>query len=368
MIVVVNPQFYGVHGIARYLDSYLSNLPENHMPVTLITGDEHKAPRSYPGVQIVDIPLTNDRFSLTRWGWMARQKILDIHRRTPVHCVNFHWPPLIPGLFLPKEIPLVLTAHTTYLGMSGRFYDERHFEGQWGAASLAVKMWMERRVFARTSKVIALTEQGRQEVKRYGFTGPITVIPNGADTVKFQPIEGVSKDIDVLFSGRIEKRKGSVPMVALCKRLLETRPGLRICIVGFGEDDRWVAEQLAALGPSVQMAGKVPFVEMVKYYARSHVYASTSYYEGLPGTCLEAMAMQLPAVVFDFLFYRGLVEPEKTGLVFAPNDIKAMSGGVLSLLDQPERAAEMGRAGRALLETNYAWKKLGVAVQNYLES
>ncbi|MFG6456821.1 glycosyltransferase family 4 protein [Roseateles sp. BYS96W] len=368
MIVVVNPQFYGVHGIARYLDSYLSNLPAAHMPVTLITGDEHKAPRSYAGVDIIDIPLVNDRLSLTRWGLAARKTILEIHRRSPVHCVNFHWPPLIPGLFLPKEIPLVLTAHTTYLGMSGRFYEPRRFEGQWGATSLAIKMWMERRIFARTSKVIALTEQGRQEVLQYGYSGPIAVIPNGADTVKFQPDASVEKDIDVLFSGRIEKRKGSVPMVALCKRLLEKRPGLRICIVGFGEDDAWVREQLAGLGDSVRMTGKVPFSEMVRYYARSHVYASTSYYEGLPGTCLEAMAMQLPAVVFDFLFYRGLVEPQQTGLVFAPNDIDAMSGGVLQLLDQPELAARMGRAGRALLEKDYAWKRLGADVQGVLES
>ena len=42
MIAIVNPQFYGVHGIARYLDSFLSNLPIDHPPIYLITSDEHR--------------------------------------------------------------------------------------------------------------------------------------------------------------------------------------------------------------------------------------------------------------------------------------------------------------------------------------
>ena len=32
MIAIVYPQFYGVGGIARYLDSFLSNLPPDHPP------------------------------------------------------------------------------------------------------------------------------------------------------------------------------------------------------------------------------------------------------------------------------------------------------------------------------------------------
>ena len=52
MIAIVYPQFYGVGGIARYLDSFLSNLPADHPPIYLITGDEHKVDRHYPGVEI----------------------------------------------------------------------------------------------------------------------------------------------------------------------------------------------------------------------------------------------------------------------------------------------------------------------------
>ncbi|MFA7349583.1 MAG: glycosyltransferase family 4 protein [Methylotenera sp.] len=358
MIAVVYPQFYGVGGIARYLDSFLSNLPSDHPPVYLITGDEYRMPRSYSGVEIIHIPFSSGRFNLFTWGLQARKLLIKMHAEGKIQWVNLHFPPLIPGLFLPRFIPVVLTAHTTYLGMSGRFYETQHFESQWSKVSLTIKSWMEHCIFSLTSKVITLTEQGRQEVLSYEFRGPVTVIPNGADLKMFTPDDSVNKDIDVLFCGRIEFRKGSRPMVEICRQLIAKKPDIRIVIVGYGDDDVWVNDTLAPYSKNVLLTGKVPFSETINYYNRSHVYASTSYYEGLPGTCLEAMAMELPAVVWDFLFYRGLVIEGGTGHLAAPNDFSAMTDKVLNLLANPELAIEMGKKGRALLESEYSWSKL----------
>lgn len=358
MIAIVYPQFYGVGGIARYLDSFLSNLPPGHPPIYLVTGDEHQVARSYAGVEIIHIPFSSSRFNLFIWGLRARKLLISLYDAGKIQWVNLHFPPLIPGLFLPRHIPVVLTAHTTYLGMSGRFYEARHFKSQWSTTSLAIKSWMERRIFGLTRKVITLTEQGRQEVLAYGFKGPVTVIPNGADVKLFTHDEAVAKDIDVLFCGRIEFRKGSRGMAELCRQLIARKPDIRIAIVGYGDDDVWVKEALAPYPKNILMTGKVPFAEMIGYYNRSRVYASTSYYEGLPGTCLEAMAMQLPAVVWDFLFYRGLAVEGETGVLVEPNDFDAMTDRVLGLLNDPQRAADMGKRGRALLERDYSWAKL----------
>lgn len=358
MIAIVYPQFYGVGGIARYLDSFLANLPPEHPPIYLITGDEHRMERAYPGVEIIHIPFSSSRFNLFIWGWRARRLLTRMYAEGNIQWINLHFPPLIPGLLLPSHIPLLLTAHTTYLGMSGRFYETQHFKSQWGALSLAIKSWMERRIFARSSRVITLTEQGRQEVLTYGFKGPVTVIPNGADARLFTPDESVAKDFDVLFCGRIELRKGSRAMVELCRRLVAAKPDIRICIVGYGDDDAWVCSELGSLEKNVHLAGKVPFTQMIDYYNRSRVYVSTSYYEGLPGTCLEAMAMQLPAVVWDFLFYRGLVEENQTGFPVGVNDFDSMRDTVLSLLSNPGLAASLGRNGRNLLLQDYHWPKL----------
>jgi len=358
MIAIVNPQFYGVHGIARYLDSFLSNLPIDHPAIYLITGEEHRVERHYPGVEIIHFPYAQNRFSLIFWSLNVRTKLISLYDEGKIQWVNLHFPPLIPGLFLPRHIPVVLTAHTTYLGMSGRFYESRHFVSQWGEVSLAIKSWMEHRIFSLASKVITLTEQGRQEVLAYGFKGSVTVIPNGADVKLFTSDDAVEKDIDVLFCGRIELRKGSRPMVELCRQLIAKKPDIHIAIVGYGDDEEWVKAALTPYGQNVLVAGKVPFSATLGYYSRSRVYVSTSYYEGLPGTCLEAMAMQLPAVVWDFLFYQGLVVEGQTGSLAKPNDFLEMTNKILNLLANSRLAAEMGGNGRALLESDYNWANL----------
>ena len=358
MIALVYPQFYGVGGIARYLDSFLANLPAGHPPVFVITGDEAREPRDYPGVELVHVAIQPGRLGLFRWGLEVRRLLRGMHASGQIQVVNFHFPPLIPGLFLPAEIPMLLTAHTTYLGMSGGFYPQRYFTSPWGRLSVAIKKWMEHRIFAKAAAVVTLTEQGRQEVVQYGYPRSVAVIPNGVDVTRFVPERNAEKQIDVLFAGRVEIRKGSRPMVDFCRELVARKPDVRICIVGYGDDDDYVRRELAPLAANVRLAGKVPFAEMIGFYRQSRTYVSTSYYEGLPGTCLEAMAMELPVVAWDFLFYHGLVVPGVTGRLIEPNAIGVMAQEVLGLLDDPERATAMGQAGRAQLEHGYAWHEL----------
>ena len=359
MIAIANPQYYGVHGIARYIDSFIANLPSDNSSLYLITGEpEPGLAKVYPNVHFIHIPIANNRLGLLIWSIKARKAILRLYAENKIRYVNFHFPPLIPGLFLPKAVPMILTAHTTYLGMSGNFYNPRLFAGQWSKLSIAIKSWMERVIFSKAAKVITLTEQGKQEVLAYGYDREIVVIPNGADTVKFLPDLSVKKEFDVIFCGRIELRKGSRPMVEVCKRLIERKPDIKIAIVGYGDDDAYVNASLRVYPHNVLLAGKVPFNQMVSYYNKSRIYASTSYYEGLPGTCLEAMAMQLPAVVWDFMFYRGLVNEGHTGLVVPPNEFEVMAGKVLDLLGDEQLMRNMGVNGRKLLETEYSWAKL----------
>ena len=78
--------------------------------------------------------------------------------------------------------------------------------------------------------------------------------------------------------------------------------------------------------------------------------------------------MELPAVVWDFLFYRGLVTEGQTGSLAAPNDFDTFIAKTLALLDNPALATQMGANGRKLLETEYDWTKLAKDVLKVFES
>jgi glycosyltransferase involved in cell wall biosynthesis len=366
MIVVICPEFFGVHGIARYVSSFLNNLPPGKRVCLLTTTDGFR-PLAMAGVEVFAIPVPKGRFGLVLWALKAVRVIRSIDRNEQISAINYHFPPLIPGLALPRDIPMVLTAHTTYLGMSGSFYKTRYFESPWGKVSLLVKRAMEHFILRRASGVIVLTEQGRSEVECYGYKGPMVELPNGVDLRRFEPDSSVKKDIDVLFVGRIEIRKGSRPMVELCKRLVASDPTIRICIVGYGDDDPYVSSALAGYTSNIEMAGMQSFERVRNFYNRSKVYVSTSYYEGLPGTCLEAMAMQLPVVVWDFLFYRGLVKHGVTGFIAPSDDFNGMLECIFKVLQDQELAHHIGIASRQLLEENYDWNGLAGRVVEWIE-
>jgi len=362
VIVILYPQFHAVGGIARYLDAFLANLPADAPEVVLVTGDDVGSTKTYRGVRFVHIPVLRSRLGLLLWSWRARRLVAALDRRQGVAALHLHIPPLIPGLFAGMDIPLVLTAHTTYLGMSGRFDGNRNFQSPWNALSLWLKIRIEHLIFARADTVITLTEQGRRELTLYGRTEGVVVIPNGVHLAEFTPDAAVEKNIDVIFSGRIERRKGSRPLVDVCRRLVADHPLIRIAVVGYGDDEAHVWRELADLSDNVLLTGKVSFGEMVSYYQRSAVYASTSYYEGLPGTCLEAMAMGLPVVAWDLLFYRALVIKGVTGLVEEVNDIAAMTRAIARLLEDKALARTMGQAGRAIVHDRYDWRRLAAQV------
>ena len=356
MIVIVFPQLYGVHGIARYLQSFLAAANDGSVRIVVLAGDDDVRPLvTASNVEFVHLPLPAGRFGLIAWSLAARRWLIDAARTEKIESINVHIPPLLPGLFMPPVARIVVTAHTTYLGMSGQFDQPQQFRSQWGPLSVFVKKLFERLIFARADTIVTLTEQGRQEVLRYGYKRAIEIVPNGVDLEAFISDCAVEKVYDVVFAGRIERRKGSRPMVNVCRGLVQKKSDIRICIVGYGDDFEYVSAELGPLTANIELAGKIPFEGMLEKYRKSRIYASTSYYEGLPGTCLEAMAVGLPVVVWDYLFYRDLVKEGTNGRLIPPNNIDSFILGITELLESPKRLEAMGENARDRVVNSFSW-------------
>lgn len=361
MIAIIYPQFYGVGEIVRYLDSFLANLPDNHAKIYLITGDKNRRIARYKNVEIINVPYTSNRFSLILWTLRVRKLLIQLHKQKKIQWMILHVLPLIPGLLLPKKIPMLLTVHCTYLGLSGDFYKTRYFDSDRNAIATQIKRWMEYYIFRQTQKIIVLTEQGKQEVLAYGYQEQIAMVPSGIDVSKFKPNSSVSKDIDVLFCGGIDPHKGSRAMVDVCNALIAKKPDITICIVGYDDED-WVKCNLPINSKNVIISGKVSVDEAICFYHRSRVYASTSYYEGLTSTCIEAMAMELPVVVWDLLFYRNLVINNETGMLVHVDECQQMALEITTLLIDESKSRILGNQSRRLIEKNHSWKNLSEQV------
>jgi glycosyltransferase involved in cell wall biosynthesis len=80
------------------------------------------------------------------------------------------------------------------------------------------------------------------------------------------------------------------------------------------------------------------------------VHCPTTFTEGLARTCLETMAVGIPAVVSDNGGMPDAVADGVTGYVVPQGDIQAMAESVLRLLEEDSRCREFGRRARLRVE------------------
>jgi glycosyltransferase involved in cell wall biosynthesis len=66
------------------------------------------------------------------------------------------------------------------------------------------------------------------------------------------------------------------------------------------------------------------------------------------------MAAARPVIATDIGGAREAIVEGETGYVVAPGDDEAMAARIVSLLQDPERACEMGRRGRAVVEEKFS--------------
>ncbi len=186
----------------------------------------------------------------------------------------------------------------------------------------------------------------------------VPVIHTGVDTLLFSQ-KPVPKDTrpTVIFVGRIARNKGVGTLVAACCRLARDFPGLRLQMLGPGEDGL-VAElhRTATAGGCpglLDMRGFTRTQDLPEQLSRAHVFAAPSVYEGGPGfVYLEAMACGLPVIGCEGSGVTEVISHGRTGMLVPPGDADALTTVLRDLLSDPEKRAAIGRAAREFVLTH----------------
>lgn len=160
-------------------------------------------------------------------------------------------------------------------------------------------------------------------------------------------------------AARLTPQKGLDVLVEAIHLLLKEHPDLRVIVFGAPQDgyERHHRELLQVIADkhleaAVTFAGTVsaPF----RHYADASVYVQPSRWEIAPLAILEAMAVGLPVVASNVGGVLDLVEHGRTGLLVAPGDPTALANAVHELLIDPDRAAELGRAGATMARAGFS--------------
>ena len=198
---------------------------------------------------------------------------------------------------------------------------------------------------------------------------PATVIGHGISTDVFHPAQSRAAARDELglpclklvgCFGRIRPGKGSDVFVDAMLRVLASRPGVGAVLVGratFAHTDfaAELRDKIAAAGLDERflILPEAGTSEMPRWYRALDVFVAPQRWEGFGVTPLEAMATGLPVVATTVGAFPEIVADD-TGILVAPSDVEALAAATARLLDDPERAEEMGAAGRVRVAAEFS--------------
>lgn len=369
-IALVSPYDYsvpgGVNKHINHLEREFTRL--GHEPRILVPSSEqvNDAHVINASSSIIPVPFAGSiaRISLSPRTYRRTKRILQEGRYDVLHLHE----PLMPML------PLAVLRHHDLVPQAvcvGTFHSYREVSRAYyyGAPIF-------RRFFKRLDGLIAVSRASQGYHARY-FPGEYTVIPNGVDMELYGradlgPIQEFADGRpNLLFVGRLEKRKGLPYLVEAFALIKREMPKARLVVVGaFDEWDQVPFRfQMRHLGLSdVHFVGRVGDEELARYYRTADVFCAPSTgSESFGMVLLEAMAAGAPIVASDIEGYREVVDDGAQGVLVKPEDPAALAAALLALLRDPERRRAMSLAGQDKAP-RYAWPVVAARVIEFYTS
>ena len=207
--------------------------------------------------------------------------------------------------------------------------------------------------FLRSADAITVVsaDLGRKALAYDGVSSPgIRLIANGVDTDYFSPKErpGPAKKtvLQLITVGRLVSVKGHDILLRAFALAQPRVPGLKLCIVGDGEDKKDLLRLARDLGVyrSVEFAGGLDRASIRERLREADIFVLPSRSEGTPVALLEAMASSLPCIATRV----GGVEAvlADTGLIVPPEAPELLADAIVKLVSDPELRKTFGPMAR----------------------
>ena len=232
------------------------------------------------------------------------------------------------------------------------------------------KMMLHRRRRKLIGK-IAVSKPAMEFASKY-VPGYYNIIPNGIDLEHFSPdVTPIDRfcdgKINILFVGRLEKRKGLDHLLKAYQQVKKELPNSRLIVVGPGTRLRKKYEKRVRRNhlEDVVFVGYTPYEELPRYYKTADVFCSPATgRESFGIVLLEAMAVGKPIVATSIEGYASVMTHGKEGLLVPPKDDKELARALISLMTDESLRQQMAAKGMITAQ-EYNWEKIARRVFDY---
>ncbi len=246
-----------------------------------------------------------------------------------------------------------------------------------------LRHWMAGQALRRCDRLVVLTEGLRNlVVTRYGVSAErVAVLPSGTDTQLFSPrdrlecrlLAGLDSQAEYVgFVGSFYEYQGLDCLLEAFVSIRRRRPSVKLLLVGDGERAQSLRDQAArlGLGEAVIWTGRVSYAKVPSLIGAMDVCVAPfcgDRGETSPVKLFDYLACGRPAVASSIPSVSAVFSGRRGVVLVPPDDADALAASLLSLLENPESAAELGRRGREFVEHRYSWSRLARELRDWLQ-
>jgi glycosyltransferase involved in cell wall biosynthesis len=209
--------------------------------------------------------------------------------------------------------------------------------------------------FRRAALLLALSQEWRANLLRIEPQSRIEVLPNAVLLADLQDRRAADSAMEILFLGRLGKRKGTFDLVQAFARVSANVPQAHLICAGDGMIDevRALAAELG-IADKVSLPGWLSASDAHLALARASIFTLPSYAEGLPMALLEAMSWALPVVTSPVGGIPQAVRHGENGLLVKAGDVASLAEALQILLTDSALRERLGHAARKTIESRFS--------------
>ncbi len=217
---------------------------------------------------------------------------------------------------------------------------------------------MQKRVSRTLSHIITVSQTARDDIASDFNILPdrFRIIPNGIRTDLFYPIPNITREKNrlIVTNSADMPLKGLYYLLRAISNVAQTQP-VKLTIVGSPRKNGYSQKLIKKLGIGnlITFTGRITHERFVHLYAKATAAVVPSVYEGFGSPVGEAMACGVPVISTT-----GGALPEvvgAAGILVPPADHHALADAILTILQQPQLAHELGRAGYQRVQQQFTW-------------
>lgn len=355
-------------GVKTKIINTAEQLRERGYPVVIIAPKDTSGDTSDEYIHLgkASAHTTNGTVALTdtslEWPWA----IWQLHKTLNLDIAHYHEPE-ISG---PSMESLLLSNAINFAEFHA--YNPKEFNLKFYLIS-RLRYLLARKL----SEKILVSESQRPYAQHYFPGKPFKIIPNGIDTQRFNPDvpkieEFMDGHINMLYVGRLEKRKGLKYLLTAFKEAKAICPNLRLIIAGSGPQRAELESIIASEEiKDIKFLGQISEHDKPSLFATADIFCSPATHgESFGIVLLEAMACGVPVIAGNNPGYRSVIKGEE-GILVDPADTNEFASNIVQLALSKEQRRTRGEAGLKRTQ-EFTWPKIvddleDLYIENLLE-